>query len=301
MSNERAENLLLIDGNNMAHRVFWTCKNLSYNGKSVSLLYGFFRSLIGLKKDFPEHFTVIAWDSKSERRMRESKEGVEKGIIPSEYKANRIKSPEEEDVFKEMHEQMGLLRDGLNLAKVLQVRVDGYEADDVLYTYALQNDEAGGETVIVTSDKDYYQLLRPRIKIFDAMNQEMWTEERFIAESGYEPSKWVEAGAICGDKSDNIFGVSGWGQITANKYLIKYGSLAGIKTALQSQEKKSKKEIDFLASADRLQLALSLKQMDRVPCVPRLRTRGPYDRKKIEEFFIGFGFASLIKDTGRLV
>jgi 5'-3' exonuclease len=200
MGDERATDLLLIDGNNLAHRVFWTHRQLSYNNKSVSLLYGFFRSLIYLQKEFPQRFVVIAWDNKSERRMRESAEGVAKGIIPSEYKANRKREPDEEDVFKDMREQIPILREGLNLTKVLQVKVDGYEADDVLYTYALQNNEAGGDTIIVTSDRDYYQLLSPKIRVFDAMNQEMWTAERFTAEWGYEPAKWVELGAICGDK-----------------------------------------------------------------------------------------------------
>ena len=301
MGDERATDLLLIDGNNLAHRVFWTHRQLSYNGKSVSLLYGFFRSLVYLKKEFPERFVVIAWDSKSERRMRESAEGVAKGIIPSEYKANRKKEPDEEDIFKEMREQIPMLREGLNLVKVLQVKVDGYEADDVLYTYALQNNEVGGDTVIITSDRDYYQLLSPKIRIFDAMSQEMWTAERFIAEWGYEPVKWVELGAIIGDKSDNIHGVTGWGQITANKYLIQHGNISNIRNFLLSQEKKSKKEVDFLNSQDKIALALSLKQMDKVPFVPRLRTKGPFEKSRVEKFFLTYGFASLLKDIGRLI
>lgn len=290
--------LLLIDGNNMAYRVFWANKNLSYQGRHTGVLFGFFKQLVMLHKEYPGHFRVVAWDGGYARRLAESTKAVEAGLIPSAYKATREDSPEKEAVRIQMEQ----LRDeGLNLVRCLQVRVAGIEADDVINTYAVKNRERGGESVIVSSDQDFYQCLGPGTTIRDAMKHETWTEERFAMEMGFPPGRWVDAGGIMGDTGDNIHGVDGWGPVTMGKHMREHGSAEAIMAALRAKEKRSKTEQKFVDSAEVLALAMSLKRMDVVEGLPKLRVCRDLDQEALKEYFLRFGFASLLKETWRLV
>ena len=290
--------LLLIDGNNMCHRVFWAQQNLSYKGRAVNVLFGFFKQLISLHKQYPEHFRIITWDRGYARRLEESQKAVEAGIIPSAYKANRDRDREE---LESLYVQMEELQYGLSFVKCIQVALEGIEADDIINTYVKTYHKWGWELVVVSSDGDFYQLLGPGVSVFDAMKKEVWTEERFNLEVGFGPSLWVDAGAIRGDHSDNIHGVDGWGPVTANKYVREYGDIESVIKAIQAKEKKSKKEQVFLDSLPKLRLAKSLKAMDFVSPIPKPRVCKEYDPKELERYFLNWGFASLLKEIDRLV
>jgi len=292
--------LLLIDANNLCHRVHWTHKDLTYKGTPVSVLYGFFRSLISFKKRFPDCFTVVVWDGGSKRRKEESKKAVEQKIIPSHYKANRKK----EEISEELQcifDQVDILKKVLLKVRVFQVSIEGYEADDIIHTYARQNSKAGGESVIITSDHDFYQLLDENTCIYDAMKQETWTQELFESIYGFAPALWVDVGAIAGDNSDNIHGVEGWGEKTASKYVKEFGEAEAVIEGIRSKKKRGKKEEKLLASIDRIKLAKSLKKMDMVPDVPRLRFKCKFEVGEIKQWFVQNRFASLLKDAWRLV
>jgi len=291
--------LLLIDGNNMCHRVFWTNQTLSHKGKGTGVLFGFFKQLIHLHKSYPDHFRIIVWDRGYARRLEESQKAVEAGIIPSAYKANREKNkPELEDMF----EQMNQLRDSvLDMIRCVQVSEKGVEADDIIYTYTKYVQKWHGEAVVVSSDNDFFQALAPGVTIYDAMKKEVWTEERFNVEVGFSPSLWVDAGALMGDTGDNIHGVDGWGPKTTNKYVRQYGGIDAVVAAVQAKKKRSKTEQNLLDSLPRLALAKSLKQMDIIPNVPMPRLCRNIDSKSVEKMFLEFGFASLLKEIWRLV
>jgi DNA polymerase-1 len=295
-------NLLLIDGNNLAFRVHWTNKGLNLNGVPVSLLYGFFRSLVFLKKKYPDHFTIIAWDSTSKRRMAESLKGVEDKIIPSEYKANRKKNPDEpEDPdIACLFEQMPVLKEALQFAKVMQVTIDGYEADDVLCSYTKWNKAQGNETVLVTSDHDYYQLIDEKIYLFDAMKQNFWTKKVFTDSYGFEPYLWVDVGSLAGDSGDNIISVKGVGEKTATSLIKQYGKLDNVLEGLKNKAKRSKREEDIINCIPRIRLAYSLKKMDVIDKLPALRM-APRKKEPLIEWFRQFKFNSLIADAHFLV
>jgi DNA polymerase-1 len=303
--------LLLIDGNNLSHRSYWAHKELSYNGRCTGLLYGFFRALISLHKEFPDHFRVIAWDRGYQRRLDESTKAVEAGLIPSAYKANRrstaelsAQDPDKAQILEEIHEQMDEMKDALNLVRCLQVGIDGAEGDDVIYTYAKQNQANGGDTVIVSSDHDFMQVIDDNVIVYDAMKQERWTKERFKLEFQFDPSLWVDLGALEGEQGptkDNIFGCEGWGPVTSCKYVREHGSLENIIEAIKAKPKKSKKEQVLLDSIPRVMLAKSLKQMDILPYVPKPRVLKTYDPKELEKYFITFRFVSILKDVWRLI
>jgi len=297
--------LLLIDGNNMAHRVFWANqkKNLAYNGSSTGLVYGFVRQLVSLHKKWPHHFRIVAWDTEggSARRVAESKVGVEAGVVPEYYKQSR-REKEKPPEIEDMYEQMDVLRDGLAVTNTLQVAMPEVEADDILYTYARWAARWAGSAVIVSSDQDFYQAIGDGVIVYDAMRKETWSEERFEMEFGFAPRLWVEAGAIMGEvgpSKDNIYGVDGWGPKTTYKYVKEHGGISGIRAAILAKSKVGKKEQVFLDSGERLRLAESLKRMDVVP-VPRARMTRKVDPKKVEAFFLKFGFASLLKEAWRL-
>jgi DNA polymerase-1 len=298
--------LLLVDGPNLCFREFYSQKNLSYKGKSVDVLYGVFKSLISLHKKWPEHFRVIAWEGGYKRRLEESEAAVASGLIPSSYKQTRrdkVESgpdPELESLF----EQMEILKELLDKTKTLQVRVKGYEADDVIYSYVDWALRHNGEAIIVSSDKDFYQCLNENVKVFDARIQDVYTLEKLETECGFPVRLWLDKAAIEGEvgaSKDNIFGVDGWGPKTAMKYISEYGDIDAILENLKKKGNLSKKEEVFLQQEKRLRLAKSLKRMDVIPDLPMPRIKRNIPIEEVKKIFIEWGFSSLLKDAYRFI
>ncbi len=218
-------NYVLIDGNNMACRSCFANKDLvNSEGVSTGAHYGFFNSIFSLKRQFPNAQFLVAWDSKSKRRVQESKEAVLKGIIPEHYKENRKKKPLLKPL-EDFYASHDLLKKALGKIGIPQIHMSGYEADDILVAYARVLTASGdNEATIVTSDRDYYQALSDRIHIWDGMKSVTKTLETLKAELGVTPSQYIDCGALMGDDGDNIFGVPGWGEKTTLKEIIANGS-----------------------------------------------------------------------------
>lgn len=289
---------VLIDGSNLCHRVFWANMNLSYNENPVGAIYGFFKSFVFLKQKYPCADFIVAWDRKSVRRKVIAAEAIEKGLIERDYKENRKERYEEQkDKFESLYEQMDRIREGLVFSNCLSLHVDHEEADDIIYSYC-KNIE--GKKVIVSSDNDFYQCLEDEnVIIFDAMKKQTWNKEIFELEFGFKPELWVDAGAIIGDKSDEIKGLNGWGKKTTFKYVCEYGTIENITRALKEKLKKSKSEENFLSNTELLSYAKRLKQMYVIDNLPTFNG----EKKSIldlKQFFLNFGFASLLKDLALL-
>jgi DNA polymerase-1 len=297
--------LLLIDGSNLCFREFFSQKGLSYKGRSVDVLFGAFKSLISYHKEWPDHFRIFTWEGGYSRRLRESEAGVASGLIPETYKQRRReKSAERDPEIEPLFEQMSQLETLLDRTKTLQVRVPGYEADDVIYSYAKWAESRGGEAIIISSDKDFYQCISDKVTVYDARAKETWNRERFVKEFDFGPELWVDKGAIegeVGDSKDNIFGVDGWGPVNACKYVHDYGNIDSILAFLRGKEKRGKREDVFIAQEERLRLAKSLKGMDIVPDLPRPRILRRTSEEDVKKMFLEFGFASLLKEAWRLV
>ena len=296
---ESGPKLLLIDGNNLSYRVFFTHQDLSYKGKMTGVLFGFFKQLVRLHKEYPNHFRIIAWDGGYARRLDESKKAVEAGLIPSAYKENR--KDRDKDEIQSLFDQMEQIREVLELIRCVQVRIKGVEADDIINTYSQYAVKWGGEAVVISSDKDFYQVIQPGVKIHDTMKDEIWSNERFEKEFGFKPSLWVDVGAIMGDNGDNIHGADGWGPVTTYKYIREYGNLDSVMEAVKAKDKKSKKEEVLVQSEAKVRLARSLKQMDIIPNLPRPRMCRAINAGAIKQFFIEHGFVSLMQEADRLV
>jgi len=227
---------LIIDGNNLAIRSAFANGELqNRDGIPTGVHYGVFQSLRNLGERFPDYQFLIVWDGKSVRRISEANIGVTKGLIRSGYKANRLCKPEEQRrELKDFYDQAPYLKKGIHQAGIPQIRIHKFEADDVVSAYCklLRDDN---EIVLVTSDKDYFQLLHPNVRIWDGMKNKMTVENEWTKETNISPSQFIDVGALMGDTTDNIFGLPSWGEKTSLKAIQKSGSYQAVLKELHDQ------------------------------------------------------------------
>jgi len=225
---------ILIDGNNLAIRsAFANSELTSTTGESTSVHYGVFQSIITLKNKYPEYQMLMVWDGKSARRMKESKNGVAIGLIRSAYKENRIKDEQPQPLL-DFYQQAPYLKRGLEQAGIPQIRLSDFEADDVIASYCAKL-KGENEIVVVTSDRDYYQILDDNVSIWDGMKQQLTTKAEWESKNKITPSQYVDCGALMGDTGDNIFGIPGWGEKGAFKAICQFKSWENVMADLHKK------------------------------------------------------------------
>ena len=223
---------LLIDGNNLAIRASFANQLLSKDGIPTGVHYGVFNSLLNLKNKFNDYQYLIVWDGKSKRRMAESQAGVTKGIIKSAYKANRIKDEQPKPLL-DFYAQAPYLKRAIAQTGIPQIRMEEYEADDIIAAYCKKL--SPNEIIAVTSDFDYLQLLSSTTSIWDGMKTKMITLSSFKEEYKISPNQYVDVGALMGDTGDNIFGITGWGDKTALEAIQEHQSWENLYKAYHSE------------------------------------------------------------------
>ena len=218
---------IFIDGNNLAYRAeagFGSDGgHRMSSGKRNSLVYGFMSMLGNLRSCTTGAIPLIVWDGGYDHRTKLSRKGVEAGIIPDEYKANR---GEPDPIKESIHDQMPDLRYILGVTNVPQIRINGYEADDVIASYAAKTVREGGACMAYTVDKDYYQIISDSTIIF--RKDDMLGYPQFVEKYEIEPHQWVDVGAIAGDAGDNIYGVPGIGELTALSMVKEHGDYESV-------------------------------------------------------------------------
>lgn len=220
---------VLIDGNNLAIRNSFSCHNMvTKNGVKNGLHYGFHRSLIKIKKQNPDAIIIIAWDGKSQRRFLESQKALNSGLIPSLYKANRLKGDLKPDQIKIFEREFTNLVLSIDYLGINQFQFENYEADDLIASFCKKFSNFNNEILIISSDRDYYQLLDYNIFIYDGVKKIKISKNSWEEENGLSINQFVSIGALCGDKSDNIFGIPGWTNNTAINELKKHKSIEKI-------------------------------------------------------------------------
>lgn len=232
---------LLIDGNNLGVRTSFANKELgidmldyssdTFNPDEIlrhdnrfptGSLHGFFRTVASIRRLFPDRYLCVVWDGKGKQRIIASREAADRGLVPQAYKENRGNPPEQVVNF---HRQKPELMAALSMTDIPQVAKPDEEADDVIASYVTAL--AGNDVLILTNDKDYYQLFSDGVRILDSSGtvlDETWFRRTY----GISPQQWIEVGGMQGDAGDNIFGVPWWGEGTAVKEIAKHGSCAGI-------------------------------------------------------------------------
>jgi DNA polymerase-1 len=208
--------LYLIDGYNLIYQAYYAFKNrplFTPDGRNSSAVFGFFRSFFALTRErHPSHLAVIL----------DSKTKTFRHLEYPAYKAQRDATPEE------LHLQIDTIEEILTALEIPVLRCEGFEADDIIATLALQCKKQGFPCFIVSKDKDILQVVGDSVAVLrqqkgQAMFEE-WGKEEVHAKMGVYPGQIRDFLALTGDQSDNIPGVQGIGPKSAQKLLAQFGS-----------------------------------------------------------------------------
>ena len=228
--------LVIIDGKSVFYRGYYAMGNLSLeDGTPTGGVYGFASLAFEVIRKLKPDYVVVAWDKKGTSTAKRS------AIYP-EYKAGRKKAPDD------FYEQIPLLKDFLKTLGWPLFETDGYEADDILGTLAVQANKLGVEANLITSDLDMLQLIDENTKVF-AMKRgfsdiEEFDLEYFENKYGLKQSQFLDLKALQGDSSDNIPGVPGIGPKTATQLLQEFFTLEGIYENLEKIKPAWRKKLE---------------------------------------------------------
>jgi 5'-3' exonuclease len=276
---------LLIDGNNLAVRASFANESLqNQEGVPTGVHYGVFNSLISLKKKFPEHQFLIVWDGKSKRRVAEAQQGVEQGLVPSGYKKNRNKGDDIPKPLQDFYAQSSYLQRGIGKTGIPQIRLPEFEADDIIASYA-KILKKHNKVIVVTSDKDYWQILDEQVSLWDGMKEIKTTKSSWAKEYGLSPERAIDMGALVGDSGDNIFGIPGWGEKTAVKELKKYGAWEDVLKAYHNKYDSLRQQYPDLIDEEEFKKLASIKS----------DPKKPTSRVKFPEIRFGMPFTGVCK------
>ncbi|QBI21788.1 DNA polymerase I [Egibacter rhizosphaerae] len=215
--------LALLDGHSLAYRAFYALPEdlATTTGQVTNAVYGFTSMLVKLLAEHRPDRIAVAFDRGRPAQRLE--------ILP-DYKGQREASP---DAFRS---QVPLIGEVLEALAIPQVVIDGVEADDVIATYARMATMAGLEVLVVTGDRDVFQIVDEHVRVLyttRGITETRLMDEEAIAERyGVEPARYPMLAALRGDPSDNIAGVPGVGDKTAAKLLGAHGDLDGIFSSL---------------------------------------------------------------------
>ena len=213
-----SKTLMLIDGSSLIFRAFFALPNLTNNdGVMTNGVYGFLTMYQNAFDKYKPDSVLVAFDRSSKTfRHEEFKD----------YKATRDKMP------SELSYQFGILKDILDSMKVAYTDLDGFEADDIVGTYAQMGQESGYEVVVITGDRDYLQLVDENITVYltkkGISDMVEYNLDSIKEEYGLTPKQLIDVKGLEGDKSDNIPGVDGIGPKKAIGFIQKYGSIEGL-------------------------------------------------------------------------
>ncbi|GAA5625795.1 DNA polymerase I [Brucella sp. NBRC 12953] len=248
---KKGDHLFLVDGSGYIFRAYHALPPLTRktDGLPVGAVSGFCNMLWKLLKDarstdvgvVPTHFAVI-FDYSSQTFRKE--------IYP-EYKANRTAPPED------LIPQFGLIRQATRAFNLPCIEKEGFEADDLIATYARLAEAAGGDVTIVSSDKDLMQLVTPQVSMYDGMKDKQISIPEVIEKWGVPPEKMIDLQSLTGDSTDNVPGIPGIGPKTAAQLLEEFGDLDTL-LARASEIKQNKRRENIIAFADQTKIAREL-------------------------------------------
>lgn len=226
--------LLMIDGNSMANRAFYGVPHLT-NAKGVptNAVYGFLNTLQAAIERFKPDALFVAFDI-SKKVFRHERY--------ADYKGTRTGMPEDLLV------QMPLIKEALSYMNIETFGLEGYEADDIIGTMSAHQTALGGESIILSGDRDLFQLVGEHVTVCfpqsKGQEMEIVTPEYLAEHYALTPELVIEMKGLMGDKSDNIPGVAGVGEKTAKKLLADYGTVENLYAHLE--DLKGKKLYDKL-------------------------------------------------------
>lgn len=275
--------LYLIDGHNVLYRTFYALPRLSApDGTPTHVVLGTARILLKVLRE--ENPAAIA-------AVFDTPEPTARHALYPEYKANRLKAPEDLSV------QLPVVREVVDALGIPRIEIPGVEADDVIGTLSRMAEEQGMDVVILSSDKDLYQLVSARVTVRDGLKERAVGEREVREAFGVEPGQVVDLLALAGDPSDNVPGVPGIGEKTAADLLRKFGTLDNLlaHTDLLAGSRREKIE----RNADLARLCRSLAAIDRnVADCPPIRDLAPRGIRsdRLVPLFRRLGFRTLLSE-----
>ena len=251
--------LYIVDGSGFIFRAYHALPPLTRksDGLPVGAVQGFcnmlWKLLVDMKAapDAPTHLAVVF--DHSEKTFRNA--------LYDQYKAHRPPAPED------LIPQFALVREATRAFGVPSLEQPGYEADDVIAAYATQVRDAGGEVVIVSSDKDLMQLVGDHVTMLDTMKNLRIGYPEVLEKFGVTPDKVVDVQALCGDSVDNVPGAPGIGIKTASALINEYGDLDTL-LARAGEIKQNKRRETLIDFADQIRLSRELVRLDHQTPLP---------------------------------
>ncbi|MFC4908033.1 DNA polymerase I [Actinomadura gamaensis] len=283
---DKHDRLLLLDGHSLAYRAFFALPVENFNttdGQPTNAVYGFTSMLINVLRDEQPTRIAVAFD-RSEPTFRHEQY--------VEYKAGRAKTPDE------FRSQVSLIFEVLDALRIPRISVPGFEADDIIATLSTQASAQGMETLVVTGDRDAFQLVDEHVTVLYPIRgvSELARMDPAAVEAKYgvPPERYRELAALVGESSDNLPGVPGVGPKTAAKWLAKYGDLDTLVARVDEIKGKAGDNLrEHLADVLRNQ------QINKLDCDVAL-DRGPgdlamgqWDREEIHTLFDSLQFRVL--------
>ena len=286
MAVDASDKLVLIDGSGYIFRAFHALPPMSRaDGTPVNAVFGFTKMLLKLMDDLAPHSVAVIFDAGRVTFRNE---------IYQDYKANRTDPPDE------LVPQFALVRDAAHAMSLPVIEMPGFEADDVIASYAKLATAAGRQTVIVSSDKDLMQLVNDHVEMLDPMKQRRIGRDEVIEKFGVGPEHVVDVQSLAGDSTDNVPGVPGIGVKTAAELINQFQSLdallAGAETIKQPKRRQNLIDHAEMARISR-QLVRLADDVDLPLSLDDLLTPSR-DLDRLVEFIQEQGFKSLLASLG---
>lgn len=276
--------LFLVDGMSHLYRAYFAIKGLTNrDGLSTNAVYGFTTMLRKLIADEAPDYLGVAIDLDGATVRHE---------VYQDYKATRAKMPDD------LREQVPYAWRVCEAMRIPVLSQEGYEADDVIGTLTRKASEQGLDVVIVTIDKDLFQLVSDRVSVLDTRSQTLYTPEEVEKKWGVRPERVIDVLSLIGDTSDNIPGAPGIGEKGAKGLIEEYGSLDHLleqaekvsrksyRESLQNHAEQILKSRELLRIYEELPIELDLKQLE---------LKEP-DNSALRTVFEELGFSSLLQE-----
>ena len=288
--------LVLIDGNSIMNRAFYGIMGskalTTKDGKYTNAIYGFLAILFKLLEDEKPDYLGVTFDLKAPTARHKLYEG---------YKANRNGMP------NELAEQMPIIKEILKAMNIDIIEKEGYEGDDILGTLSRYGENKGLEVVILSGDRDTFQLATDKVRINIPRTKggktetEIFDRKKVEEVYGIEPKQLIEVKGLQGDASDNIPGVPGIGEKTALSLIQKYGTIDNLYKKLENgeaQDIKGKQKEKLLENKNLAYLSRTLGEINtKAPIEDTLEELKleEWDRPKVLEIFKELNFKRYIE------
>ena len=280
------EQLVLIDGSGYIFRAFHALPMMmSPEGVPVNAVFGFTKMLMKLMDDLQPSHVLVIFDA--------GRVTFRNDIYP-EYKQNRTDPPDE------LVPQFSLVRDATEAMSLPVTELPGFEADDLIASYAKMAHESGTDCLIVSSDKDLMQLVRPGVTMLDPMKQRRISDAEVVEKFGVLPNRVVDVQSLAGDSTDNVPGVPGIGIKTAAELINQFGDLDSLLAGAETIKQPKRRE-NLVNFAEQARISRELVRLkDDVPLDNNIASlvRPHRDMDRLSAFLSGQGFNSLLASIG---